>query len=191
MCKCVIEEGGGEVLPTEVGHLSRTEQKEKVRLSCQVKVKSDMKVRVPDEVFSVRKWQCKVRSNANVATFIKELVLELPAGEVVPFRAGGYIQIEAPTGAYDFRDFDVEEEYRADWDKFDLWRYRALLDEPVTRAYSMANYPDEKGVIMLNVRIATPPPRAPEGVAPRAREAIVTPRSADRGVTRFGGRPAL
>ncbi len=137
-----------------------------MRLSCQVKVKQDMAIELPPEVFSVRQWRCRVRSNANVATFIKELVLELPAGESVPFRAGGYIQIEAPPGTVNYADFDVEDEYRADWDRFDLWRYVSTIEEPVTRAYSMANYPEERGVIMLNVRVASPPPRAPEGTPP-------------------------
>ena len=117
-------------------------------------------------MFDVRQWQCKVRSNHNVATFIKELILELPAGEAVPFRAGGYIQIDAPVGAYRYETFDVDAEYRADWDKFNLWRYAVTLDEPVTRAYSMANFPEEKGIIMLNVRVASPPPRAPAGTPP-------------------------
>ncbi|HEO71385.1 MAG TPA: NADH:ubiquinone reductase (Na(+)-transporting) subunit F, partial [Candidatus Hydrogenedentes bacterium] len=112
------------------------------------------------------KWQCKVRSNHNVATFIKELVLELPEGEVVPFRAGGYIQIECPAHEVDFKDFDVEEEYRGDWDKHNLWQYKSVCTEEVTRAYSMANYPEEKDIIMLNVRIATPPPGAAKGTPP-------------------------
>ena len=166
VCKVTVLEGGGAVLPTELSHLDRGEVRGGVRLSCQVKVKQDMRIEIPPEVFDIRRWQCKVRSNENVATFIKELVLDLPAGEVVPFRAGGYIQIEAPTGSYTYQGIDVEEEYRADWDRFDLWRYTAELDEPVTRAYSMANYPEETGVIMLNVRIASPPPRAPEGTPP-------------------------
>jgi Na+-transporting NADH:ubiquinone oxidoreductase subunit F len=125
-----------------------------------------MKIELPPEVFEVRKWKCKVRSNHNVATFIKELVLELPPGESVPFRAGGYIQIECPPHVVHYKDFDVEEEYREDWDKFKLWRYTSTVEEPVTRAYSMANYPEEKGIILLNVRIASPPPRAPEGTPP-------------------------
>ena len=166
VCKVVVLDGGGAVLPTELSHLDRGEVRSGVRLSCQVKVKQDMRIEIPAEVFDIRRWHCKVRSNHNVATFIKELVLDLPAGEVVPFRAGGYIQIEAPAGSYPYRTIDVEEEYRADWDRFDLWRYAAELDEPVTRAYSMANYPEESGVIMLNVRIASPPPRAPEGTPP-------------------------
>ncbi|MCY3846274.1 MAG: NADH:ubiquinone reductase (Na(+)-transporting) subunit F, partial [Acidobacteria bacterium] len=166
VCKVKVTEGGGAILPTERSHVNRGEVREGVRLSCQVKVKQDMGIEIPAEIFDIRQWRCKVRSNHNVATFIKELILELPAGEEVPFRAGGYIQIEAPPGTYDYRDYQVEEDYRADWDRFDLWRYRAVLDEPVTRAYSMANYPEEKGVIMLNVRIASPPPRAPEGTPP-------------------------
>ena len=166
VCKVKVLDGGGAILPTERSHISRGEVRDCVRLSCQVKVKQDLDIEIPPEIFNVRQWQCRVRSNHNVATFIKELVLELPEGEEVPFRAGGYIQIEAPVGTYDYNDYAVEEEYKADWDQFNLWRYKAVLDEPVTRAYSMANYPDEKGVIMLNVRIASPPPRAPEGTPP-------------------------
>lgn len=166
VCKVKVLDGGGAILPTERSHISRGEVRDCVRLSCQVKVKQDLDIEIPPEIFNVRQWQCRVRSNHNVATFIKELVLELPAGEDVPFRAGGYIQIEAPAGTYDYKNYAVEEEYKADWDQFNLWRYKAVLDEPVTRAYSMANYPDEKGVIMLNVRIASPPPRAPAGTPP-------------------------
>jgi len=166
VCKVKVLDGGGAILPTERSHISRGEVRDCVRLSCQVKVKQDLDIEIPPEIFNVRQWECRVRSNHNVATFIKELVLELPEGEDVPFRAGGYIQIEAPAGTYDYKDYAVEEEYKADWDQFNLWRYQAVLDEPVTRAYSMANYPDEKGVIMLNVRIASPPPRAPEGTPP-------------------------
>ena len=166
VCKVKVMNGGGALLPTETSHVSRGEAREHVRLSCQVKVKQDMSIEIPADLFSVRRWQCKVRSNHNVATFIKELILELPEGEEVPFRAGGYIQIEAPTGRYLYGEFDVEDEYRLDWDNFKLWRFEAVLDEPVTRAYSMANYPDEKGVIMLNVRVAVPPARSPEGTPP-------------------------
>ena len=166
VCKVTVRGGGGAILPTERSHVSRGEARDCVRLSCQVKVKQDMAIEIPADTFNIRQWHCKVRSNHNVATFIKELILELPEGEEVPFRAGGYIQIEAPAGVYGYKDYDVDEEYRADWDKFNLWRYSALLDESVTRAYSMANYPDEKGVILLNVRIASPPPRAPEGTPP-------------------------
>jgi Na+-transporting NADH:ubiquinone oxidoreductase subunit F len=162
VCEVKVLEGGGSLLPTEAGHISRKEAREGYRLSCQVKVKEDMKIEVPAEVFSVRKWKCKVRSNHNVATFIKELVLELPEGESVPFRAGGYIQIECPPHTVAYKDFDVEEEYREDWDKFDQWRFVSKVDEGVTRAFSMANYPDEKGIIMLNVRVASPPPRMPD-----------------------------
>jgi Na+-transporting NADH:ubiquinone oxidoreductase subunit F len=127
-------------------------------MACQVKVKEDLRIELPPEVFDIRQWTCRVRSNHNVATFIKELVLELPEGEEVPFRAGGYIQIDCPPHEARYRDFEIEEEYREDWEKLNLWRYVSVVDEPVTRAYSMANYPDEKGVIMLNVRIASPPP---------------------------------
>ncbi len=166
VCKVNVTDGGGAMLPTEVGFINRGEAREGCRLSCQVKVKDDMNIEVPAEVFEVRKWQCKVRSNHNVATFIKELVLELPVGEEVPFRAGGYIQIECPPHVAKYEDFDIEEEYRGDWDKFNMWRYVSSVDEEVSRAYSMANYPEEKGIIMLNVRVASPPPRAPEGTPP-------------------------
>lgn len=166
VCTVKVSEGGGAMLPTETSHINRGEAREGVRLSCQVKVKQDMKIELPPEVFDVRKWQCKVRSNRNVATFIKELVLELPPGEAVPFRAGGYIQIECPPHTVYYKDFEIEEEYRGDWDKFDQWRYVSKVDEEVTRAYSMANYPEEKGIIMLNVRIASPPPRASEDTPP-------------------------
>lgn len=161
-CTVKVLEGGGEILQTEMSHISKREAREGVRLSCQVTVKQDMKVEVPEEVFGVKKWECKVRSNENVATFIKELVLELPEGEEVPFRAGGFIQIERPGGLnIDYKDFDIEDEYREDWDTFNLWQYKSYVEEPTIRAYSMANYPEEKGIIMLNVRIASPPPRNP------------------------------
>jgi Na+-transporting NADH:ubiquinone oxidoreductase subunit F len=159
-------EGGGALLPTETNFINRGAAREGVRLSCQVKVKEDMKIEVPPEVFSVRKWECTVKSNHNVATFIKELVLQLPEGEEVPFRAGGYIQIECPPHEIAYENFEVEERFREDWDKFNLWKIKSVCEEPVSRAYSMANYPEEKGLIMLNVRVATPPPRAPEGTPP-------------------------
>ena len=166
VCKVNVLDGGGSMLPTEVSHINPGEAREGCRLACQVKVKQDMKIELDDEVFSIRKWTCKVRSNHNVATFIKELILELPKGESVPFRAGGYIQIECPPHIATYKNFDIEEEYREDWDKFNVWRYVSTVSEEVTRAYSMANYPDEEGIIMLNVRIASPPPRAPEGTPP-------------------------
>ena len=157
-CRVKIHSGGGSILPTEEGHITKREAACGDRLSCQVAVKQDMKIEVPEEVFGVKKWQCKVRSNHNVATFIKELVLELPEGEDVNFRAGGYIQIEAPAHSLSYRDFDVEEEYHPDWDQFKIWDVTSQVDEPIERAYSMANYPEEKGIIMLNVRVASPPP---------------------------------
>ncbi|MCP4194201.1 MAG: NADH:ubiquinone reductase (Na(+)-transporting) subunit F [Planctomycetaceae bacterium] len=165
-CKVVVAEGGGEILPTEKSHINNRDAREGVRLSCQVAVKHDMKVEVPPEVFETKKWKCKVRSNRNVATFIKELVLELPEGEEVDFKPGGFIQIEAPPHEVRYANFEVEDDYRTDWDKFNMWRYVSTVDETVVRAYSMANYPGEKGVIMLNVRIASPPPRAPDGTPP-------------------------
>jgi Na+-transporting NADH:ubiquinone oxidoreductase subunit F len=161
-CKCIITEGGGDVLPTEKGKLSRKQIRQNYRLSCQVPVKNDMKIEVPPEVFDIKKWECTVKSNENVATFIKELVLELPEGESVDFRAGGYIQIEAPPHVVKYSDFDVEDDYREDWDRFKMWDFVSKVDEDVLRAYSMASYPEEKGIIMLNVRIASPPPNMPD-----------------------------
>jgi len=162
VCRCQVESGGGALLPTEVSHITPKEARSGERLACQVKVKEDMEIGLPAEVFDVRKWECTVRSNENVATFIKELILELPPGEEVPFRAGGYIQIDCPPHVANYKDFVVEDEYRDDWDKFNLWQFVSKVDEEVSRAYSMANYPEEKGMIMLNVRVASPPPRSPE-----------------------------
>lgn len=162
-CRVKIHSGGGSILPTEESHITKREAAGGDRLSCQVAVKQDMEIEVPEEVFGVKKWLCKVRSNENVATFIKELVLELPEGEDVNFRAGGYIQIEAPPYQLNYKDFDIQEEYREDWDHFNLWQYTSKVDEPIERAYSMANYPEEKGLIMLNVRVASPPPGS-EGI---------------------------
>jgi len=159
MCKCQVLDGGGGILPTETGHISRSEAKENWRLACQVKVKEDMNIHVPDEIFSIRKWECTVKSNENVATFIKELVLDLPEGENLNFQAGGYIQIDIPEYRnLLFKDFDVEDEYHPDWDKYKIWNLVANNDEPLFRAFSMANHPAEGNRIMLNVRIATPPP---------------------------------
>ncbi len=165
-CKVKVLEGGGEILQTELSHISKGEARHGERLSCQVTVKQDMKVEVPEEVFGVKKWECTVKSNNNVATFIKEFVLQLPEGEAVPFRAGGFIQIERPAGIkVEYKDFIVEDEYRGDWDHFNLWQYTSYVEDETIRAYSMANYPEEYGIIMLNVRIASPPPRLPN-VAP-------------------------
>jgi len=165
-CKVKIFEGGGDILPTEKSHITNKEAKEGWRLSCQVTCKQNMSIEVEPEFFGVKKWQCKVKSNNNVATFIKELVLELPAGESVPFRAGGYIQIECPPHVADYKDFDIDEEYKGSWDHFNMWQYKSVVKEDVIRAYSMANYPEEHGIIMLNVRIASPPPRGPAGIPP-------------------------
>ena len=166
-CKVVVNSGGGDILPTELSHITKRQAREGMRLACQVTCKQDMKIHVPEEVFGIKKWKCKVRSNNNVATFIKELVLELPKGESVPFRAGGFIQIERPAGLdIDFKGFDVQPEYREDWDKFNIWQYKSFVADETVRAYSMANYPLEEGIIMLNVRIATPHPKAPAGTPP-------------------------
>jgi len=165
-CKVKVLEGGGSILPTEESHITKREAACGERLSCQVSVKQDMKIQVPEEVFGVKKWECTVKSNDNVATFIKELVLELPSGENVNFKAGGFIQIECPAHISEYKTFDIDDEYREDWDRFDMWRYTSKVDDEVIRAYSMANYPEEKGIIMLNVRIASPPPGAPDTTPP-------------------------
>jgi len=164
-CRVKIHDGGGAILPTEETHITKREAASGDRLSCQVAVKQDMNIEVPEEVFGVKQWRCKVRSNDNVDTFIKELVLELPNGESVDFRAGGYIQIECPPHKVDYKQFSVQDEYKPDWDHFNIWQYQSVVEETVVRAYSMANYPEEKGIIMLNVRIASPPPRT-EGLPP-------------------------
>ncbi|PIK16188.1 NADH:ubiquinone reductase (Na(+)-transporting) subunit F [Halobacteriovorax sp. JY17] len=166
-CKVHVHSGGGEILETELSHITKREAKDGCRLACQVSIKEDMEIEVEDEVFGVKKWECTVRSNHNVATFIKEFILDLPEGESVPFKAGGFIQIERPPGlTIDYKDFDIEEEYRSDWDTFKVWDNISTEPEETIRAYSMANYPEEEGMIMLNVRIASPPPRAPKGTPP-------------------------
>lgn len=166
MCKCQVEEGGGEILPTEKPYFSRKEIQENWRLSCQVKVKQDLKIKIPEEIFGIKKWECEVVSNYNVATFIKEFVVKLPEGEILDFEAGGYIQIDVPKIVVDFKDMDIaplpddpagKDKYQPDWDKFGLWDLKMVNDEPVFRAYSMANHPAEGNIIMLNIRIATPP----------------------------------
>ena len=157
MCKCQVMEGGGDVLPTEMNHLTRKEAQEHWRLGCQVKVKQDMEIRVPEEIFGIKKWECEVIGNDNVATFIKEFVVKLPEGEILDFESGGYIQIDVPKLEVDFKDMQVQEEYRGDWDKFGLWDLKMKNDEPIFRAYSMANHPAEGNIVMLNIRIATPP----------------------------------
>ena len=161
-CRVTIKEGGGDILPTELSHISKREAKEGCRLACQVSVKQNLKIELPEEIFGVKKWECEVISNDNKATFIKELKLKIPDGEVVPFRAGGFIQIEAEPHTVKYADFDVPDEYRGDWDKFNLFRFESVVAESTVRAYSMANYPEERGIIMLNVRIATPPPSVPD-----------------------------
>ena len=157
-CKCKVLAGGGEMLPTERAHFTKREEKEGWRLSCQVAVKQDMEIEVEEELFGVKKWECEVVSNENVATFIKELVLKLPEGEDVAFRAGGYVQLECPAHTVEYKNFDIQPEYREDWDKFNLWQYVSKVDEETIRAYSMANYPEEKGLLKFNIRVASPPP---------------------------------
>ncbi|MCG7411408.1 NADH:ubiquinone reductase (Na(+)-transporting) subunit F [Moraxella nonliquefaciens] len=165
-CRCKVLDGGGSILPTEEGHFTQGEIRDGMRLACQVAVKQDMKIEIDPEFFGVKKWECEVISNDNVATFIKELTLKIPEGEVVPFRAGGYVQLEAPPHEVHYKDFDIAKEYHEDWDNFNLWRYTSKVDEPVIRAYSMANYPEEKGIIKFNIRIASPPPRGPDNIPP-------------------------
>jgi len=169
MCKCQVFDGGGDILPTELSHINRSEAKNNWRLGCQVKVRSDMDIKIPDEIFSIKKWECTVKSNRSVATFIKELVVELPKGETIDFKSGGYIQIDIPKYKHSYSEFDIENEYREDWDKFKMWDLVAEnKNDGVFRAYSMANHPAEGNMVMLNVRIAHPPPRqwdAPPGIA--------------------------
>ena len=167
MCICQVLEGGGEILPTETGYINRADAKNHWRLACQVKVKEDLTLHIPEEIFNIRKWECTVVSNNNVATFIKELVLDLPKGEILNFKAGGYIQIDIPeyTNLL-FKNFDVENEYRPDWDKYKIWDLVANNDESIFRAFSMANHPAEGNRMMLNVRIATPPPKLWNDVPP-------------------------
>jgi Na+-transporting NADH:ubiquinone oxidoreductase subunit F len=157
-CRVDIKAGGGELLPTEVDHISKKEAKHGCRLSCQVSIKENMDIELEEEVFGIKKWDCEVVSNDNKATFIKELVLKIPNGESVPFKAGGYIQIEAPPHHVKYKDFDIPQEYRGDWERFGFFNIESKVDEETIRAYSMANYPEEEGIIMLNVRVASPPP---------------------------------
>ncbi len=166
MCECHVDAGGGDVLPTELNHLTRKEVAEHKRLACQVKVRQDMHIRVPEEIFGIKKWECEVVSNYNVATFIKEFVVKLPEGEILEFESGGYVQIDVPVIECDFKGIDItshprmgkkSDEFQPDWDKFKLWDLKMKNDEPQFRAYSMANHPAEGNIVMLNIRIATPP----------------------------------
>lgn len=157
MCRCQVLDGGGTILPTEVGYFSRREQHDHWRLGCQVKVRQDLSIQIPPEIFGIKKWECEVVSNHNVATFIKEFVVKLPEGERLDFRSGGYIQVDVPACEVDYHSIDIEPEYRDDWDKFKMWDLKMKNPEPIFRAYSMANHPAEGNIIMLNIRIATPP----------------------------------
>jgi Na+-transporting NADH:ubiquinone oxidoreductase subunit F len=161
-CRVKIKSGGGDILPTETAHVNKRDAREGYRLSCQVNVKQDLDLELPAEIFSISKWECVVRSNESRATFIKELVLELPEGADLDFRAGGYIQIEAPPHVVDYKDMEIAERFKSDWDKFNIWQYRSEVTEHIMRAYSMANYPEEKGIVMLNVRVCPPPPQVPD-----------------------------
>ena len=166
LCTVKVCEGGGSILPVERNYITRKEAADGVRLSCQVPVKHSMQVEVPPEVFETKHFSCKVISNRGVSLYIKELVLELPEGEEVNYQAGGYIQIEAPPHELDYRDFDIEEEYREEWDRADIWQYKSVVKEPVIRAYSMASCPAEKGILMFNIRVAFPPADAPPDAPP-------------------------
>jgi len=166
MCDCHVDAGGGDVLPTEMNHLSRKEAAENKRLACQVKVRGDMEIRIPEEIFGIKKWECEVVSNYNVASFIKEFVVKLPEGEELDFQAGGYIQVDVPAMEVDFKDMDITahprlgkkpDEFQSEWDKYKLWDLKMKNDEPIFRAYSMANHPAEGNIVMLNIRVATPP----------------------------------
>ncbi|MCK4663933.1 MAG: NADH:ubiquinone reductase (Na(+)-transporting) subunit F [Bacteroidales bacterium] len=157
MCKCQVFEGGGSILSTEKGFFTRKEQQNDWRLGCQVKIRQDMNIGIPKEILGIKKWECEVVSNHNVATFIKEFIVKLPEGEILDFSSGGYVQIDVPKIEVDFKDFEVEEEYRDEWDQFNMWDLRMKNPEPTFRAYSMANHPAEGNIVMLNIRIATPP----------------------------------
>jgi len=157
-CRCQIFEGGGSILSTEEGHFTRGEIREDWRLSCQVAVKQNLKIRVPEDAIGVQRWECEVTSNPNVATFIKELNLQLPEGAQVDFRAGGYVQLEIPPYEMQYKEIEIEEEYHDDWDRFDVWKYHSKVTDETIRAFSMANYPDEKGILKFNIRVASPPP---------------------------------
>lgn len=164
-CKCIVVSGGGSMLPTEESHFTKRDAREGWRLSCQTPVKQDMVIEVPEDVFGVKQWECTVESNPNVATFIKELTLRLPEGENVDFRAGGYVQLECPPHHVKYSDFSIEPQFRGDWERFGFFNLESKVTEPVIRAYSMANYPDEKGIVKFNIRIATPPPKS-QGIPP-------------------------
>lgn len=157
MCRCQVEEGGGEILPTEVGFFTRKQIKDHYRLACQVKVKNDLEIKIPQSVLGIKKWECEVVSNNNVASFIKEFVVRLPEGETLNFQPGSYIQIDVPKYDIKFTDMDIDEKYRDEWDKYKMWGLVCKNDEETYRAYSMANHPAEGNIVMLNIRIATPP----------------------------------
>jgi Na+-transporting NADH:ubiquinone oxidoreductase subunit F len=179
-CRVKITAGGGDILPTETAHINKREAKEGYRLSCQVNVKQDMDLELPAEIFSISKWECRVRSNESRSTFIKELVLELPENADLDFRAGGYIQIDAPPHVAEYKSMTIAERFRGDWDKYNLWQYRSEVKEPIMRAYSMANYPEEKGIVMLNVRVCPPPPAVPDAPPGQMSSFIFTLKPGDK-----------
>lgn len=166
MCECHVDSGGGDVLATEMNHMTKKEAAENKRLACQVKVREDMEIRIPEEIFGIKKWECEVISNYNVATFIKEFIVRLPEGETLDFQAGGYIQIDVPSVTVDYKDIDITahpkyhdtpDKFQKDWDKFNLWPLKMVNEEPIFRAYSMSNHPAEGNIVSLTIRIATPP----------------------------------
>jgi len=179
VCKVTVNEGGGGLLPTETAHISPAEARLGRRLACQVKLRRDVKIELPEEIFNIRSYPCRVRSNDNVASFIKELVLQLPDGQPLPFRAGDYIQLHVPPHSIRFSDFDVPDELRDDWDKFDFWRLSSTVSDETHRAYSMANRPDDDGMLVLNVRIATPPPDVPNAPPGQASSYVFSLRAGD------------
>ena len=184
-CRCQVTDGGGSILATEEGHFSRGEISEDWRLSCQVAVKQDLQIQVPEDALGVQRWECEVTSNDNVASMIKELNLKLPEGADVDFKAGGYVQLEIPPYEMSWSTIDVQDEYREDWDNFNFWDLKSKVDETTIRAYSMANYPEEKGILKFNIRVAPPPPRS-EGLPPGAMTTYVANLKKGDKITVFG-----
>ena len=184
-CRCRVTDGGGSILATEEGHFTRGEIGDNWRLSCQVAVKQDLKIEVPEDALGVQRWECEVESNDNVASMIKELNLKLPEGADVDFRAGGYVQLEIPPYKMDWSTIDVQDEYREDWDTFNFWDLKSEVKETTIRAYSMANYPEEKGILKFNIRVAPPPPRT-DGLPPGAMTSYVANLKKGDKITVFG-----
>ncbi|MEO6698187.1 MAG: NADH:ubiquinone reductase (Na(+)-transporting) subunit F [Paraperlucidibaca sp.] len=185
-CRVRVKAGGGDILPTEESHFTKGEIKDGWRLGCQLQVKQDMEIELDEAFFGVKRWECEVVSNENVATFIKELTLKLPEGEDVNFRAGGYVQLEIPPYECNYTDMDIPDEYRGDWEKFGLFKVKSKVEDTTIRAYSMANYPDEKGILKFNIRIATPPLRQLDEIPAGKMSSFVFSRKAGDKITVFG-----